>query len=451
MAAQIYPPVHKCGIGGAVNTPTPFQDMFFEAVSIQNRGYDGCGFSLYDTDTNTIRTYRGTGKVAVVFSEHPEAAKVRSDRGIFSNRYRTTGDTNPGNLQPIVAGGFVVSHNGNVPNFRRIAEEHGIEVNGQDSDTKVIAEIIRQTGSITTGVRAVAEEALGAFNLVVMDANGVVGAYRDPWGYHPLFMGRNGKSVYFASEEPGIYAMGIHDTEELGPGDLILTDGASTEKISIRPKLTKSGVRIRESMCAFELPYFMRPGGSFNRILGMEYRERAGRRLAEQDNFPNDGKHIVVPILNSGRHYAVGYSAGSGIPMVEGFLGNTDMSRLYMEEDKMAALGITPQGMAARKNMVIPKLIRGKKVIVTDDSIVRAGTLPKLIDALFDVGAEEVHPRIGTPPIMWSCHAGLNHSDRTKLRAFRAVSNPERAALEEIEERVRIGLDPRIKSLRYLP
>ncbi len=451
MAGQFYLPVHKCGIGAAVNTETPFQDMFRGAVSIQNRGYDGCGFSLFDLDNRTIRTYKGPGKVANVFTANLTASKVRSDRGIFNNRYRTTGDTNPENIQPITAGGYAVSHNGNVFNSRRLADEHGIQVADSDSDTHVLAEIIRKAGTIRDGIGVLAKEALGAFNLVVMDANGMVGVYRDPWGYHPLFAGRRGKSVYFASEEPGIHALGIYNAEELQPGELWLTDGICTEKFSIKPPKTKSNIPIRTSKCSFELPYFMRPGGSFDGILGSKFREDVGARLAELDGFHDDGQHIVIPILNSGRHYAMGYSKRSGIPMAEGFAGNTDMSRLYMEEDKMAGLGVTAQEMAALKNMPVPRIVKGKKVIVTDDSIVRAGTLPELMKDLFDAGAEEVHVRIGTPPIISSCHMGLNHSDITKLRAARAVEHPQTAPLEEIEESVRIGIDGRIKSLRYLP
>ncbi|MBI4167877.1 MAG: hypothetical protein HY515_02875 [Candidatus Aenigmarchaeota archaeon] len=451
MTVQLVRPVHKCGIGAAVNTRTPYHDMFGQAVSIQNRGYDGCGFSLLDESAHVIRTYKGEGKVTTVFQEYSVAEQVNSNRGIFNNRYKTTGDVNPRNLQPITAGGFVVSHNGNVFNYRRLAEEHGITLEKDDSDTHVIAQIIKQAGSFESGVRALAEGALGAFNLVAMDADGVVAAYRDPWGYHPLFAGRKGDSVYFASEEPGIYAVGIYDTEELKPGDLWLTDGKHTEKFSVRPPHTKSRVPIAERLCSFELPYFMRPGGSFNGILGSDFREAAGERLAMLDEFPNDGRHIVSPILNSGDHYAIGYSRGSGLPLRKAFIYNPDMTRIYMQWDKMTALGLTPQELAALKNMANPRIVKGKKVIVTDDSIVRASTIPKLVEELFAAGAEEVHVRIGTPPIISSCHMGLDHSDKTKLSAVRAVENPETAEIEEIQEKVRLSLNPAPTSLRYLP
>ncbi len=450
MAVRLFLPVHKCGIGGAVNTPTPLHDMFKQAVSIQNRGYDGCGFSLYDLDTHSLSTYRGEGKVAPVFLENAHEAQVRSDRGIFSNRYKTTGDVSPRNLQPISAGGYAVSHNGNVFNFRRLAKEHRIAVEEGDSDTHVIAQIIQKEGNFEKGLHILAEEALGAFNLVAMDSDGVVAAYRDPWGYHPLFMGRKGGSVYFASEEPGIYAVGIYDTEELKPGDLWLTDGERTEKFSIRPPRTKSRIPIAESVCAFEIPYFMRPGGSFNGIIGADFREAAGERLASLDRFPNDGTYIVSPIFNSGDHYAIGYSRGSGIPTKKAFMYNPDMTRLYMQNDKMAALGLTPQELAALKNMANPRVVKGKKVIVADDSIVRASTIPKLVKDLFEAGAEEVHVRIGTPPIISSCHMGLDHSDRTKLSVVKAVENPETADIEEVQEKVRLSLNPAPMSLRYI-
>lgn len=424
--------------------------MFSQAESIQNRGYDGCGFSLFDMDARVIRTFRERGKVADAFERNVGAKDIISDRGIFNNRYRTTGDTNPDNLQPIVAGGVVVSHNGNVFNYRGLAEEHGIALKDDDSDTHVMAQIIKQAGSLEKGVRVLAEEALGAFNLVAMDENGVVAAYRDPWGYHPLFMGRKGNSTYFASEEPGIYALKIYGTEELMPGDLILTDGTSIGKLSVKPKRTKSGIPIKESMCAFELPYFMRPGGSFNGLLGSRFREDAGGRLAEMDGFPNDGTYVVSPILNSGEHYAIGYSRQSGIPMARAFLFNPDMSRLYMQEDKMKALGLSPKKLARLKNMVVPEIVRGKKIIVTDDSIVTGSTVPELMEDLFDAGAKEVHLRIGTSPITSSCHMGLNHSDKTKLKAVNSART-QPANLEELEENVRRSIDPRLNSLHYLP
>jgi amidophosphoribosyltransferase len=240
----MYAPTHKCGIGAVVNTRTPFQDMFRVAVSTQNRGYDGCGFSVFDLDNGEIRTYRRDGKVTDAFSDHVEAAEIRSDRGIFGTRYITAGDANPNNLQPIAAGGYVVAHNGNILNSRELAKEYGIHVEDPDSDTKVIAEIIRRAGTIEDGIRCLAGEAVGAFNLVVMDSKGLVGAYKDPWGYHPLFGGfkedGNGrKSVYIASEEPGIYALEIYDTTEFKSGELWLIGGANVEKKSIKPAKTK--------------------------------------------------------------------------------------------------------------------------------------------------------------------------------------------------------------------
>ncbi len=458
----MYEPTHKCGIGAVVNTRTPFQDMFRTAVSTQNRGYDGCGFSIYDLDSGTIRTYRRDGKVTDAFSNHVEAAEIRADRGIFGTRYITAGDANPSNLQPIAAGGYVVAHNGNILNSRELAKEYGVRVEDSDSDTRVIAEIIRSVGDIEDGIRCLAKEAIGAFNLVVMDSEGVIGAYKDPWGYHPLFGGfkeddKGRRSVCVASEEPGLYALEIYETNEFKPGELWLTDGVNIEKKMIRPDKTKESaafpsIPIRESACPFELSYFMRPAGSFNGVLVPEFRERVGKRMTERDGFPNNGDYIIVPVHDSGRHYAIGYSEASGIPLeLAGFLGNRDMSRLYMQEDKMAKLGLNAQEMAALKNMPNPKIVKGKKVIVKDDSIVHAGTIPRLIRNLYAAGAEEVHLRIGAPPIISSCHMGMNHSDISTLRAANAMKRLQAVTLEGIEEEVRAGLNPRLNSLHYLP
>ncbi len=457
----MYEPTHKCGIGAVVNTRTPFQDLLGSAVSVQNRGYDGCGFSFF-LKNGTIRTYRGTGKVIDTFWNNMDAASTDSDRGIFNNRYITAGDANPNNLQPMIAGGFAIAHNGNVYNSGELARRHGIEVNGNDSDTRVIAEMIRLAGTIEGGIRWLAEEAIGAFNLVVMDEHGVVGAYRDPWGYHPLFGGHkaddNGKElVCVASEKPAIYALKIYKPEEFKPGELWLMDGTKTERKIIRPERTKEypgsrSVPVVESICPFEISYFMRPGGSFNGISIPKFREDVGARMVRRDNFPNNGDYIVAPVHDSGRHYGIGYSRASGILLeLSAFLANRDMARQYMEENKKARLGLTPQQMARLKNLVNPEIVKGKKVIVTDDSIVRAGTLPELIQDLFDAGAEEVHLRIGTPPIIAPCHMGMNHSDASTLRAANAMRRLTATTLERIEEEVRTGLNPRLNSLHYLP
>ncbi|MFH1105830.1 MAG: hypothetical protein V1731_01295 [Candidatus Aenigmatarchaeota archaeon] len=444
-------PQHKCGIGAAVNTDTLFRDLFKIAISTQNRGYDGCGFSIYDLSRRAIVTYSGEGKVVNVFSANAGASVANSVSGFFNNRYRTTGDVTPDNLQPLKSGDIAVSHNGNVWNYRELAREYGVEINGQDSDTKVLAKMIEKSGDVRNGIKLLAEEALGAFNLITMDGEGTVAAYRDPWGFHPLFGGRKGKATYFSSESPGIMALNVYDAEEFKPGELWVVKGSEVQKEIVRPSRTKSRIPIKTRMCPFEDSYFLRPGGIFNGRLVSKFREEVGEELAERDRFPNDGSYLVVAILNSGRHYARGYSRRSGIPMAEGFMGNTDMSRLYMEEDKMERLGLSSQDMAALKNMPVPQIIRGKKLIVVDDSIVRAGTLPRLVENLFEAGAEEANLRIGTPPIRWPCHMGFNHSDSKKLRATQTNGHQDHVDLVVVEERVKASLNPKLTSLHYLP
>ncbi len=429
--------------------------MFRIGVSDQNRGYDGCGFSLYDYETNTTRTYRGENRVVDVFSANVDASEVPSTRGILGIRYRTAGDVNSHNIQPIIAGGYAVAHNGNILNIKDIAKRHNIQAAYSDSDTRVIAELIKQSGSIERGIEIISEEALGAYNLAIMDPNGKIGFYRDPWGFHPLFGGIKGGSVYAASEEAGIHSLEIYNPVEFKPGELWIVNGDHLEKKYVKPNTVTTGkglTPVKMSICPFELSYFMRPGGSFNGTLVSKFREDAGERMAERDRFPNNGEYIVVPVHDSGRHYAVGYNRASGMRMeIAGLLGNRDMSRLYMQEEKMAKLGLDAQEMAALKNMPTPAIIRGKKVVVTDDTIVRAGTTPRIVRNLHAAGAKEIHLRICAPPIISSCHMGSNHSDASKLRARRAVENPIGVSLEEIEEKVRLSIDQNLTSLHYLP
>lgn len=446
--------MHKCGIGAAVNTDTPFQDMFRIGTSTQNRGYDGCGIALYNEEAGRIETYKGSGRVVNAFLANLKASEVNARSGIISLRYRTTGDVSESNLQPVdVEGDIALSHNGNVFNYRELAKRHGITVEDGDSDSKALAEIIRKSGDLEKGLRAVAEEALGAFNLIVMNQEGTVAVYRDPWGFHPLFKGSRNGATYFASETPALTALHIadQDIEQLGPGELWLVNGKYSEKKIIRPERTKSGISIVESFCPFELSYFMRPDGKYDRELVRRFRERVGARLAQKNGVPYDNRTIVVPVMYSGEPYGIGYSRESGIPMEKGLSLNPDMARLYMEEDKLNALGVSPEGMAFLKNMPVEEIIRGKRLIVVDDSIVRAGTLPALLNYLFEAGAEEINLRIGTPPIISPCHMGFNHSDEKRLRAALALAKIMSNRLEDIEEGVRKSLHPRLASLHYLP
>jgi amidophosphoribosyltransferase len=335
---------------------------------------------------------------------------------IGHNRYSTTGSSVWENAQPtyrqVGATGIAVGHNGNLTNTAELADTLGRTPG--TSDSELIAEAIAAATVDDRADDRQFERALmaalptfqGAFSLVAMDQGRLVGV-RDPHGFRPLCLGRLGRGWVLASETAALDVVGATFVREIEPGEMVVIDATGIR--SLRPFGPA-----QPRMCLFEFIYFARPDSL---IYGQNVhlaRRRMGATLARQA--PADAD-IVVPVPESGIPAGQGYAAESGLPYTDGLLKNRYLGRTFIEPTpSMREVGIR------MKLNPIPAELRGKQVVLVDDSIVRGTTTRKLVQMVRDAGATEVHLRISSPPYRWPCFYGMDTSDRdTLIAAERSV------------------------------
>jgi amidophosphoribosyltransferase len=330
-------------------------------------------------------------------------------------RYSTTGSTAWRNAQPVVqhAAGRTVAlgHNGNLTNTAELRDElRGSRVRLQStSDTEVIAALIARHPSDDLAI-AIADtmgRIEGAFAAVVLTENAVAG-FRDPDGIRPLVVGRLGDAFVLASETCALDIIGATFDRELLPGELVVIDEDGPRYRQAVP--SRSG-----SLCIFEFIYFARPDSEMQGEGLHAARGRMGERLAQESPVEAD---VVIPVPDSGTPAAIGFARASGIPFGEGLVKNRYVGRTFIQPDQ----GLRERGVKLKFN-VLPSVLRGQRVVVVDDSIVRGSTTRKLVQMLFEAGAREVHLRISSPPIISPCFYGIDMADQGELIA--ASSNVE--------------------------
>jgi amidophosphoribosyltransferase len=420
-----------CGVFG-IYDPVASSDRdvarltFFGLYALQHRGQESAGIAV--SDGGRVIAMKDMGLVSQVFDE-PKLSALQGNMAIGHARYSTTGSTAWRNAQPVVqhAAGRTIAlgHNGNLTNTTALREElRGNRVRLQStSDTEVIAALIARHPSADLG-EAVADTMArieGAFAAVVLTENGVAG-FRDPDGIRPLVVGRLDEATVLASETCALDIIGAEFVRELAPGELVVVDADGPRyRQAVEPR---SG-----SLCIFEYIYFARPDSEMQGEALYEARCRMGEQLAEESPVEAD---VVIPVPDSGTPAAVGFARASGIPFGEGLVKNRYVGRTFIQPDQ----GLRERGVRLKFN-VLPSVLRGKRVVVVDDSIVRGSTTRKLVAMLFEAGAREVHLRISSPPIISPCFYGIDMADQGELIA---------AGREVDEVRERLGAT----SLSYL-
>lgn len=429
--AQIH---EECGVFGVyTGSPTAVGDIcYYGLFALQHRGQESCGIVVNSDGNFTV--HKDLGLLTDVFHREDLEKLPQGTISVGHVRYGTTGGTNRANTQPIVInhmkGKMALAHNGNLSNaleLRTRLELGGALFHGT-SDTEIIAYIVAQqrlkTASIELAVRRAVEYLEGAFSVVLMSATKLI-AFRDPHGFRPLCMGkREDGSVVFASESCALTAVGAEFVRDLLPGEIVTVD-----ENGIRSDKTHCG-SAPKTMCIFEYIYFARPDSVLDGVGVHEARKRAGALLAKR--YPVEAD-LVVGVPDSGLDAALGYSEVSGIPFELGFLKNRYIGRTF----------ISP-GQGHRMDLVRMKLspivseVRGKRIVLIDDSIVRGTTSGQIVTLLRQAGAREVHMRISAPPFLNPCYYGTDIDSREHLIACQH-------SLEEIRDI--IGVD----SLGYLP
>ena len=411
-------PQHECGIFGVFGHENAAMLSYYGLFALQHRGQEGAGIVSCEGEDQPFHVHRGLGLVSQVF-EAASLERLKGDRGIGHVRYSTTGSSTLVNVQPLVAdtvrGPLAVAHNGNLVNaapLRNELEELG-SIFQTTADSEIIVHLLARqasAGEPLTALRALR----GAFSLVMLTPDALVGV-RDPHGFRPLVLGRIGNGWALASETSAFDLIGAKFEREVEPGEVVIIEQGGLR--SLRPFPPK-----RKAFCVFELVYFARPDSNLGGSNVAEMRIEMGRRLARTEPVEAD---LVVPVPDSGNYAAQGYSEASGIPLGQAFVRNHYIGRTFLQPSQM----IRDFDVRVKLNL-IADVVRGKRVVVVDDSIVRGTTARARVVNLRECGAREVHLRISCPPHRFPCHYGIDFPNPDELLANRMTADEIKKFLE---------------------
>jgi amidophosphoribosyltransferase len=436
----------ECGVFGIWGADTAAAVAALGLHALQHRGQEAAGIT--SREGKRFHSHRGMGRVGDIFAGGSNAvAQLPGEAAIGHVRYATTGETALRNVQPLFAdlalGGFAVAHNGNISNamFLRGELNRRGSIFQSTSDTEVIIHLIA-----TSTYRDLLDRFIdalrrveGAYSLVCLTEQGLI-ACRDPLGIRPLVMGKLGNAVIFASETVALDVVGATYLRTVEPGELIVVNEDGVR--SLRPFGSP-----QPRPCIFEHVYFARPDSVVDGTSVYTVRKQIGAELARENPVDTD---MVVPVPDSGVPAAIGYAQESGIPFELGIIRSHYVGRTFIQPtDQVRHLGVK------LKHNANSALIKGKRLVLIDDSIVRGTTSMKIVQMLRDAGAAEVHMRIASPPTRHSCFYGVATPDRGGLLAaqmdvqqmadhisadslaflsieglYRAVGEPERQELQ---------------------
>lgn len=391
---------------------------FFGLFALQHRGQESAGIAV--SDGERVRMHKDMGLVSQVFKEEI-LDSMPGHMAVGHNRYSTTGASVLRNAQPIycqsLVGDIAVAHNGNLINTVQLRKEMEAEGEHFDStsDSELIARLLVRhlEQGPEVAVRETMKRIEGAYSVAVLTPHRIIG-FRDPSGIRPLVAGRVGPGFMIASESCAFGPVDGVVEREVEPGEMVVIDAEGM-------RFARGHVARRPAMCLFEFIYFARPDSIMYNTLLYSARERMGERLALEHPVEAD---IVVPVPDSGIPAALGYSRQSGIPYREGMMKSRYIHRTFIHPDqRLRELGVR------LKLTPLVEHIRGERLVLVDDSIVRATTTRQIVRLLFESGAKEVHVRITAPPIKWPCFYGIDMCSRGELAAARM-------SIEEIREHV---------------
>jgi amidophosphoribosyltransferase len=377
--------------------------------ALQHRGQEATG--LVSWDGEHFHAHRALGQVGDAFADAEVMAGLKGHLAIGHNRYATTGRSNLRNVQPLFAeldnGGFALAHNGNLTNamtLRRDMVRRG-SLFQSTTDTESIIHLMATAvhGNMIDRLTTALRQVEGAYSLVCIAADMII-AVRDPFGVRPLVLGRVGDAYVVASESCALDIIGGEVIRDVEPGEMLILNAQGMR--SLRPFPQQ-----RRRFCVFEYIYFARPDSVVDGRSVYEKRKHIGRELAKEAAVPAD---LVVPVPDSGVPAAIGYAQESGIPFELGIIRNHYVGRTFIEPtDQIRHLGVKLKHNA---NMA---QLKGKRVILVDDSIVRGTTSKKIVEMVRSAGAAEVHMRISSPPTSHSCFYGIDTPAEEQLLAHK--------------------------------
>ncbi len=398
----------ECGVFGVYSQESRnvAHTVYYGLYALQHRGQESCGIAV--SYANKISYYKGMGLVADVFADGMLEKLPEGDIAIGHVRYSTTGASQLLNAQPVVftgkCGKVAVAHNGNLTNTKQLRDEL-ISQNAvfqTTIDSEVIAILINSLsdGDIIMGIKRACAKFKGSYALVIMTTDKLI-AVRDPHGIRPLCIGTIDGDVVAASETCALDAVGANFLRDVKPGEIVVVDNEGIHSHMM------DGVPSKSSMCIFEYVYFARHDSVMEGYSVYEARKLAGKLLAK--NYPVEAD-LVSGVPDSGNVAARGYAEESGIPFVEALARNRYVGRTFIQPDQSQRENSLSVKMNALRGNV-----RGKRIVLIDDSIVRGTTMRKIIKMLRDAGAKEVHIRICSPVIKHPCHFGIDIQTYSQL------------------------------------
>ncbi|MBE5962108.1 MAG: amidophosphoribosyltransferase [Lachnospiraceae bacterium] len=395
----------ECGVFGIYDLDgnDVASSIYYGLFALQHRGQESCGIAVSDTQgpKGRVRSVKGMGLVNEVFT--PESLEeLHGDIGVGHVRYSTAGASNIANTQPLVLnyvkGTLALAHNGNLVNAIELRKE--LEYTGAIFQTTIDSEVIAyhiarerlNTANVEDAVKNAMKKIKGAYSLIVMSPRKLIGA-RDPFGFHPLCIGKRDNAYVLASETCALDAVGATFIRDVEPGEVvsITRDGIVSDKTLCQKKIAK---------CIFEYIYFARPDSYLDGVNVYNSRIMAGRILAQEHPVEAD---LVVGVPDSGNAAAMGFALESGIPYGMAFVKNSYVGRTFIKPKQSMR-----ESSVRIKLNVLKESVKGKRVVMIDDSIVRGTTCARIVGMLKAAGASEVHVRISSPPFLYPCYFGTD-------------------------------------------
>lgn len=402
----------ECGVFGIYSKSGDYdisRYIYYGLIALQHRGQESAGIATYNE--GNISYYKEMGLAREVFNEDTVFKMLSGTIGLGHVRYSTTGDSFRYNAQPLVSsykgGSIALAHNGNLINALELREQ--LKDAGSTFqttiDSEVIAKIIAKEypeKGYQEAIKSAVQQIKGSFSLGIICEGKLIGL-RDPNGLRPLAIGKFRDGYVLSSETCAFNVIGAELIRDVLPGEMVIIDENGIQ--SIQYDNTKT-----PSPCSFEYVYFSRPDSVIDDISVYKTRIRLGKILARNDKENELEADVVMAVPDSGTVAAIGYAEESGIPFREGLLKNKYLGRTFIaptQEERELLVSL--------KLSVLPENIKGKRVVLVDDSIVRGTTSSMIIKLLRQAGAKEVHLRASSPPVKYACYFGIDTPDKKKL------------------------------------
>lgn len=430
----------KCGLFAAYNDREAATSVYLGLYSLQHRGEESCG--IIGFDGSSFSYHRGMGLVSEVFTED-ELARLKGHQAIGHVRYSTTGSSALRNMQPLFVDSvkcpLALAHNGNLVNSVQLKQK--LEDKGAifqtTSDSELILHLIMRSKAqaLEDKIIDALKKIKGAYSLLFMSKDAIIGV-RDPLGFRPLCIGRRGKSYFISSESCALDLIAAQLVREIEPGELVVIDDKGIRSIKYNDSSGK------KAFCAFEHVYFARPDSIiFGQTVHL-VRRQLGRQLAKE--CPADAD-LVIGVPDSGTSAALGFAEGSGINFDAGIIRNHYIGRTFIQPQQHKR----EFGVKLKFN-ILKEVVKDKRIVIVDDSIVRGTTSRIRVRNFREMGAREVHLRISCPPHKHGCFYGIDFPDPKKLIAHsKSIKQIEKFL--EVDSLGYLSLEGMLACLKYPP